>query len=81
MIVLDVLDPFYVAPPARDLDFSFFGSIVLCTPITDEGRAWIEAHVSSESTWYGDALVVEPRYIDNLVAGAQADGLVCRADH
>jgi hypothetical protein len=81
MKVLDILDPFYVEPPARDLDFAFFGSIVLCTPLTDEGQRWIDEHIDPEAQWYGASLIVEPRYIDNLLAGALAGGLVCRADH
>lgn len=80
MKVLDILDPFYVAPPSRDMEFAFMGSIVLCTPATDAAREWIDEHVSQESTWFGGALCIEARYLDDFVAGALSDGLVCRAD-
>ncbi|MBN9314222.1 MAG: hypothetical protein J0I99_00630 [Devosia sp.] len=69
-----------IAPPPRDLDFAFMGSIVLCTPVTDVARTWIDDHVSEESMWYGGSLCIEPRYLDDFVAGAMSDGLVCKAD-
>jgi hypothetical protein len=79
MTVLDALDPFAIATPPRDLEFNFLGNIVLCTPLTDEGTQWIEEHVDPASLWYGHSLVVEPRFVDDLVAGATSDGLACGA--
>jgi hypothetical protein len=50
------------------------GSLVLVRPLTDDCRAWLEANVSDESQWFGGALVVEPRYLIDLVAGLADEG-------
>jgi hypothetical protein len=50
------------------------GSIVLVRPLTDDVRAWLEAHTDEEAQWFGRALVVEPRYVEPLVLGMIAEG-------
>jgi hypothetical protein len=45
------------------------GSIVLVTPTTDECRTFLEDHTGEEAQWFGGALVVEPRYLADLVDG------------
>lgn len=50
------------------------GSLFLVTPETDNARAWLDEHVSEEATWFAGSLVVEHRYIENLMAGIQYDG-------
>lgn len=45
---------------------------------SDEARAWIKDHVTGETTWWGDALVVEPRYAQNLESHMTEDGLVVK---
>ena len=53
------------------------GTIYTVRPLTDAGRAWIEANVQSEDwQWLGSALCVEHRYIANLIEGMKADGLI-----
>lgn len=51
------------------------GGIYLVRPVTDAAEQWIAEHVSEEATYFGPALVVEHRYIADLVAGMKADGL------
>jgi hypothetical protein len=51
-------------------------SIILVRPITTLGSDWLEEHIDEGASWFGPSLVVEPRYLDNLVAGMRADGLV-----
>lgn len=51
------------------------GSIVIVRPKTAEARQWIEDHVSDDAQWFG-GIVVEPRYLDDLLQGMMADGLV-----
>lgn len=52
------------------------GSIMLVRPVTGDARDWLEIHVTGdEHQYFGDALVVEPRYILNLVEGIRGDGL------
>lgn len=55
-----------------------FSTIYLVTPLTEAGREWISENVSDDATWFGGALAVEHRYITDLVAGMQGDGLEVR---
>ncbi len=51
------------------------GSIYLAHLNTDAAREWVNENVSDESQYFGQALVVEPRYLDNLIAGMCEAGL------
>ena len=57
-------------------DFSFVseGTITLITPLTAEARSWLRDRVDSEATYWGQALVVEPRYAEPILEGIVADG-------
>ena len=48
------------------------GSIVIVQPLSSEAWDWIDEHVF-EQTWWGGGLVVEPRYVADLVAGMRQD--------
>lgn len=48
------------------------GSIFLFRPCSAEARAWLEDNTDGQ--WFGHALVVEPRYVIDLVAGLQDNG-------
>jgi hypothetical protein len=48
------------------------GSIVLVRPLTDDCREWL--YEVTEGSWFGGALVVEPRYVEDLVAGLVEEG-------
>ncbi len=61
-----------------DLLVQNHGSIFLLDPVTDLGRGWIADHIPDEATWWCGAVVVEPRYIGDIVAGAAGDGLQVR---
>jgi hypothetical protein len=39
------------------------GSIILLRPETDAAQTWIDDHILEDATTWGDAIVVEPRYI------------------
>lgn len=52
------------------------GSIVLVRPLTAAADAWLDDNVGDGAQTFGGAIVVEPRYLYELVAGMQADGLV-----
>ena len=52
------------------------GTICLLFPATAAAEQWLRAHTAGDATWWGRALVVEPRYVADIIAGAQADGLV-----
>jgi hypothetical protein len=53
------------------------GSIFLLSAQTPQGQEWIEQNIDMEEvmTW-GDAVVVEHRFIDDIIKGAEADGLL-----
>lgn len=63
---------------AVDISVENHGSICLVRTHTRAGRSWIKDNVQDDAQYLGDALAVEPRYLDNLVAGMRADGLVVR---
>jgi hypothetical protein len=58
-----------------DLKVQNEGSLFLLQPYTREGRDWINENVSDEAMFYGTALVVEHRYIEDIVEGAISEGL------
>lgn len=50
------------------------GTIFLLQPITPEAQSWIDEHIE-DAFCFGSAVVCEHRYIADIVAGIQADGL------
>lgn len=58
-------------------DFSWLseGTIGLLTPLTPEAREWLSVNVNNEeSTYWGQALVVESGYAQAILDGISADG-------
>lgn len=51
------------------------GSICLLRPITTAAKAWAEEHIEGDVAFDG-AIVVEPRYVDNLLQGIGGAGMV-----
>lgn len=51
------------------------GSIVLLRPTTAQAFEWEREHLPSDRMHYGNAVVVEPRYIEDIVDGIVGDGL------
>ena len=67
------------ADPARpDIIVEHHGSIAILRGMTDAGYAWIEEHVSGEGYQpFGlGARLAEPRYVQDIIDGAEADGLL-----
>lgn len=54
------------------------GSIFLLTPMTDAAREWIGEHIPEDAQYMGRSLVVEHRYVEDIVAGMQVDGLIVK---
>ena len=51
------------------------------TPITEVAKAWIEENVSTEPwQWLGESLVIETRYVGDLVEGMFKVGLEIDTD-
>ena len=57
-------------------DVENHGTIVLIRPHTTDVRTWLEENVSDESQWFGGALVCEPRFVEDLLAGMCEEGFV-----
>jgi hypothetical protein len=53
------------------------GSIFLLKPLTPSAISWIEDHIGQDNGYqpYFPTVVVEHRYIADIVAGIQNDGL------
>jgi len=58
-----------------DATISDHGSIVLLHPISEEAITWIDENIGNEAQYFGDALVIERRYVVPIVNGMRADGL------
>lgn len=57
-----------------DFTIENHGSLFLFHPVTDTARDHLREHVSGDATWFGAALVVEPRYAHDLAAQLTEDG-------
>ena len=65
--------------PAVDLRFENHFSLFLIRPCSETGQQWLDENVGNEETLtFGNAVVCEPRYVEAILQGATADGLVCR---
>jgi len=64
-----------------DLTVQNEGSIFLLRQHSAAGRDWMNEHIaiSEETQMWGDAVVVEHRYIGDIIAGARSDGLTVAA--
>jgi hypothetical protein len=71
-------DPRRSSRPTPDVHVVNHHSIVLFHLNTSEASAWVEENVSDEAQFFGTALVVEPRYVANLIAGMRVAGLEVR---
>ena len=50
-------------------------TIFLLRPLTPAAESWIDEHISEDARYFGSAVVVEHRYIADIVQGIQDDGL------
>jgi hypothetical protein len=57
------------------------GSICLLTPLTPSAVAWVEEHIGPANGFqpYYPTVVVEHRYITDIVEGIQHDGLAVQS--
>ena len=52
------------------------GSVYLLCPLTDEARDWTKENIPEDAQTLGPNIAVEHRYIEDIVEGIRADGLV-----
>jgi hypothetical protein len=57
-------------------DFSVLNqsSIFLLTPNSESAKEWVDENIDSEAMWWGNSVVVEHRYIRDIVDGLLNDG-------
>ena len=63
---------------AKTVDFALdnHGSICLLQPLSAEAQEWADEYLSGDEVQYfGTAVVIEPRYVVDIVEGFRADGL------
>jgi hypothetical protein len=64
-----------------DFEVSNCGSLFLLHPLNPTAKAWMQEHLpvdSPETQFWGEAIVIEPRYLEPIIEGILADGLVLR---
>jgi hypothetical protein len=52
------------------------GSILLLEPVVPAVEEWFDEHLAGDVTLWGRAVVVEHRYIEDIVNALEAEGLV-----
>lgn len=55
------------------------GSIILLRLLTKAARRWVSTNVGDDATYWCGALVIEPRYAQDVLLGMGNDGLTVRA--
>jgi len=73
--------PDHAENPRADFRVTYHGTITTITPLTDHCREWVEENVAIEP-WqrFGNAIAVEPRYVEQLVGAMIEEGLATEAD-
>lgn len=66
------------SPTQPDFVVENHGSIFLLTPLTPSANSWVEEHLPEDRMTFGGSIVVEHRYISDIVHGIQNDGLAVR---
>ena len=68
--------------PQPDFIVENHGSIFLLKPLTPNALSWVEEHIGQHNGFqpnYPHSIVVEHRYISDIVEGIQNDGLAVAA--
>jgi hypothetical protein len=63
------------SPSETDFNYENHLSIFLLRPVSPAAFVWIEEHLPPDRITFGNAVVVEPRYVWAILAGLQDDGL------
>lgn len=79
-----VQDGFKFRSRPKDVDFQVLnaGSIFILTPITEAADSWVEEKVSitEETQYFGQkGIVIEHRYVCDIIDGILSDGLSLEA--
>jgi hypothetical protein len=60
--------------PRPDFTLTDCGSLMLLAPEHPEARRHLTERVELTALWFGNALVVEPRYVPGLLDGLAGEG-------
>jgi hypothetical protein len=73
--------PDQLQSPTADFRLTYHGTITTITPLTERCREWVEENVEIEP-WrrFGNAIAVEPRYVQQLAEAMIEGGLVIEGD-
>jgi len=73
--------PDHAPAPTVDFRVTYHGTVTTITPLTDRCREWVEINVEIEP-WqrFGNAIAVEPRYVEQLAEAMIEEGLVMEDD-
>jgi hypothetical protein len=68
------------AIPKANFRIEFHTSIYLIVPLCASGREWLDEHIGKDNGFqpYWPTAIVEPRYLEQIIAGIRRDGLVVR---
>jgi hypothetical protein len=63
--------------PTSSPDFicSGYGSLYLLRPLNPTARLWIETHIDADHQTFADSVVIEHRYVWDVLRGILEDGL------
>ena len=63
-----------------DFRVEFHGAIILLVPLTRSGCAWANKNIGADNGYqpYWPTVIVEPRYLDQILGGIKKCGLVAR---
>ena len=63
-----------------DFRVEFHGAIILLVPLTRSGCVWANKNIGADNGFqpYWPTVIVEPRYLDQILGGIRKSGLVAR---
>lgn len=58
-----------------DFTLNYQGTISLLRPVSEAAKEWVEDHLPSDRQYFGPSVVIEHRYVDDIINGIINDGL------
>lgn len=59
-----------------DFELRNEGTIAPLWPLTGRAAEWIAENIGADALTFANAIVIEHRYVADIVEGAQADGMM-----
>jgi hypothetical protein len=63
-------------PTPSDFDLTNQGSLMILVPVSEAAQEWANEHLPDDAMKWGGGFVIEHRFIDNIVDGIEAEGLI-----